>query len=60
MNIEETNSSKDTLDNGHTTFNGYATRKTLANSSFELALVVTNAVQLKTLLGNTNNHDTLW
>ena len=48
------------LDNGHTTFNGYATKKTLANSSFELALLVTNAVQLKTLLGNKGVRDTLW
>lgn len=51
---------KNSLDHGATTFNGYATRKTLANSSFEIALVVTNAVQLKTLLGNSGNHDTLW
>ena len=49
-----------TLDNGQSTFNGYATKKTLANSSFELALLVTNAVQLKTLLGNKGTHDTLW
>ena len=49
-----------TLARGHTTFNNYATKKTLANSSFELALLVTNAVQLKTLLSNKTNHDSLW
>lgn len=49
-----------TLDNGHSSFNGYATKKTLANSSFELALLVTNAVQLKTLLGNNRERDTNW
>ncbi len=48
------------LPGGHSTFNRYATKKTLANSSFEIALLVTNAVQLKTLLGNKINHDTLW
>jgi uncharacterized membrane protein YvlD (DUF360 family) len=49
-----------TLDGGSSTFNRYATKKTLANSSIELALLVTNAVQLKTLLGNKINHDALW
>jgi hypothetical protein len=48
------------LDSGHCTFNRYATKKTLANSSFEIALLVTNAVQLKTLLGNKTNQDYLW
>ena len=48
------------LPGGHSTFNRYATKKTLANSSFEIALLVTNAVQLKTLLGNQANQDILW
>ena len=48
------------LEGGHSTFNRYATKKTLANSSFEIALLVTNAVQLKTLLDNRMHHDTLW
>ena len=48
------------LDRGQTSFNRYATKKTLANTSFEIALIVTNAVQLKTLLGNSVHHDTLW
>ena len=51
---------KGTLDGGKATVNGYATKKTLANSSFEIALIVTNAVQLKTLLQSTPKQDTLW
>jgi hypothetical protein len=60
MNTVEPANAPTTLDYGQTTFNRYATKKTLANSSFELALLVTNAVQLKTLLGNKTNYDTLW
>ncbi|CAF2673543.1 unnamed protein product [Rotaria sp. Silwood2] len=60
IDIEDHTNRPGTLDCGHTTFNNYATKKTLANSSFELALLVTNAVQLKTLLGNKANQDTLW
>lgn len=48
------------LDGGQSSFNRYATKKTLANSSFEIALIITNAVQLKTLLGNHVHHDVLW
>lgn len=48
------------LDGGQSSFNRYATKKTLANTSFEIALLVTNAVQLKTLLSNYVQHDTLW
>jgi len=48
------------LNGGRCTFDQYATKKTLANSSFEIALLVTNAVQLKTLLGNKTNQDVLW
>lgn len=60
MPAESHTSPHNTLDGGHCTFNSYATKKTLANSSFEIALLVTNAVQLKTLLGNKADHDTLW
>ena len=60
IGIDEPRSFPATLDGGTSTFNGYATKKTLANSSFEIALLVTNAVQLKTLLGNKTNQDTLW
>ncbi|CAM4794821.1 unnamed protein product [Rotaria magnacalcarata] len=60
IDIEHQTTNQGTLDGGHSTFNNYATKKTLANSSFELALLITNAVQLKTLLGNKANHDTLW
>ncbi|UJR30054.1 hypothetical protein I4U23_017599 [Adineta vaga] len=60
MNSIEIANPPATLDHGHSTFNRYATKKTLANSSFELALLVTNAVQLKTLLGNKANQDALW
>lgn len=48
------------LDHGQTTINNYATKKTLAISNLEIALLVTNAVQLKTLLGNKTTKDTLW
>ena len=60
MNVDTDTNPKGTLDGGQATFNGYATKKTLANSSFEIALIVTNAVQLKTLLGSAPKHDTLW
>lgn len=60
MDIESHTLRQVTLNGGHSTFNNYATKKTLANSSFEIALLVTNAVQLKTLLGNKHNQDILW
>ena len=60
MNIDDQTNSPGLLPGGHTTFNQYATKKTLANSSIELALLVTNAVQLKTLLGDKIQHDALW
>jgi uncharacterized membrane protein YidH (DUF202 family) len=60
LDVEDGKAPTGTFDGGHSTFNRYATKKTLANSSFEIALLVTNAVQLKTVLGNKNNHDTLW
>lgn len=55
---EENNTDK--LDDGKTTVNEYATKKTLAVGNLEIALLATNAIQLKTLLGNKNNKDTLW
>ncbi|CAF1036315.1 unnamed protein product [Didymodactylos carnosus] len=39
--------------------NRYATKKTIAEGSFEIALLITNAVQLKVLLGNMEK-TTLW
>ncbi|CAF0716736.1 unnamed protein product [Adineta steineri] len=60
MDVDDTTNPRNTLDHGHSTFNRYATKKTLANSSFEIALLVTNAVQLKTLLGNKTTQDALW
>ena len=60
LDVDDQLNPPSTLDNGHSTFNGYATKKTLANSSFELALVVTNAVQLKNLLSHKSGQDTLW
>jgi len=60
MNMNEPTNPSGTIDSGHCSFNRYATKKTLANSSFEIALLVTNAVQLKTLLGNKTNQDALW
>jgi len=60
VDIEEPSNPPGTLDHGQSTFNRYATKKTLANSSFEIALLVTNAVQLKTLLSNKTTKDTLW
>jgi uncharacterized membrane protein YvlD (DUF360 family) len=60
IDIEEPSNPPGTLDHGQSTFNRYATKKTLANSSFEIALLVTNAVQLKTLLSNKTTKDTLW
>jgi hypothetical protein len=41
-------------------YNRYATKKTLANGGFEIALLITNAVQLKVLLGNMSKQDPLW
>ena len=58
MEIE--NDGPPTLDHGKTTVNQYATKKTLALSNLEIALLTTNAVQLKTLLGHTKDRDTLW
>lgn len=60
LDLEEAANPAAYLPGGHSTFNRYATKKTLANSSFEIALLVTNAVQLKTILGNKTNQDTLW
>ena len=60
MEIEESNGSPDRLDHGRTTVNQYATKKTIALSNLEIALLTTNAVQLKTLLGHKENRDTLW
>lgn len=60
MEVQEDVDPPNTLDHGKTTVNQYATKKTLAISNLELALLATNAVQLKTLLGNKDNHDTLW
>ncbi|CAF2451319.1 unnamed protein product [Rotaria sp. Silwood2] len=60
MSFEETVDPPNTLDHGKTTVNQYATKKTLAISNLEVALLVTNAVQLKTLLGNKAHKDTLW
>jgi len=45
--------------NGNCNFNRYATKKTVAEGSFEVALLITNAVQLKLLLGNMVK-DPLW
>lgn len=59
MEIEE-NDGPATLDHGKTTVNQYATRKTLALSNLEIALLTTNAVQLKTLIGHTKDRDVLW
>jgi uncharacterized membrane protein len=60
MAFEGTADPPNTLDHGKTTVNHYATKKTLAIGNLEIALLATNAVQLKTLLGNTTNKDTLW
>jgi len=60
MDIDEPTNPPGYLPGGHSTFNRYATKKTLANSSFEIALLVTNAVQLKNLLANKTNPDALW
>jgi hypothetical protein len=60
IDIDESTYSPGFLPGGHSTFNRYATKKTLANSSIEIALLVTNAVQLKTLLGGKIHHDVLW
>lgn len=60
MNIDEPTHTSGYLVGGHSTFNRYATKKTLANSSFEVALLVTNAVQLKNLLANKTHQDALW
>ena len=60
MNIDDPTHAAGYLTGGHSTFNRYATKKTLANSSFEVALLITNAVQLKNLLGNKTQQDALW
>ena len=60
MEIEESTDPPNTLDHGKTTVNQYATKKTLALSNLEIALLTTNAVQLKTLLGHKDKRDTLW
>ena len=60
LSVAEHNDSSTTFDNGRTTVNQYATKKTLAVSNLEVALLVTNAIQLKTLLGNTTERNTLW
>ncbi|UJR16420.1 hypothetical protein I4U23_003322 [Adineta vaga] len=60
MEVDESSDAPNTFDHGKTTINQYATKKTLAISNLEVALLATNAVQLKTLLGNTKNKDTLW
>lgn len=60
MDIDDPTHRPGFLPGGHSTFNRYATKKTLANSSFEVALLVTNAVQLKNLLGNKTQQDSLW
>ncbi|CAF1182386.1 unnamed protein product [Adineta steineri] len=60
MSVEETSNPPNSLDSGTTTVNQYATKKTLAVGNLEIALIATNAIQLKTLLGNTSNKDTLW
>jgi ABC-type dipeptide/oligopeptide/nickel transport system permease subunit len=60
MAVEENTDPPNTLDHGKTTVNQYATKKTLAIGNLEIALLATNAVQLKTLLGYKTNKDTLW
>ncbi|CAF2211944.1 unnamed protein product [Rotaria magnacalcarata] len=60
MAFEDTDDDPSKLDQGKTTVNSYATKKTVAISNLEIALLATNAVQLKTLLGNKANKDTLW
>ncbi|CAF0837103.1 unnamed protein product [Rotaria sp. Silwood1] len=60
MSFQESIDPPNTLDHGKTTVNQYATKKTLAISNLEVALLATNAVQLKTLLGNKDHKDTLW
>jgi hypothetical protein len=60
ISIEENTNPPNTLDHGKTTVNQYATKKTLAVGNLEIALLTTNAVQLKTLLGHKTNKDALW
>lgn len=60
MSVEDSVDPPDTLDHGKTTVNDYATKKTIAVGNLEIALLATNAVQLKTLLGNKTNKDTIW
>ncbi len=60
ISIEENSNPPNTLDHGKTTINQYATKKTFAVGNLEIALLTTNAVQLKTLLGRKTNKDTLW
>lgn len=58
--MEENSDPPNTLDHGKTTVNQYTTKKTIAISNLEIALLTTNAVQIKTLLGHKTNKDTLW
>jgi hypothetical protein len=60
MSLEDSTDPPNTLDHGKTTVNEYATKKTIAVGNLEIALLATNAVQLKTLLGNKTNKDTIW
>jgi hypothetical protein len=60
ISIEENTNPPNTLDQGKTTVNQYATKKTIALGNLEIALLATNAIQLKTLLGHKGNKDTLW
>ncbi|CAF0857774.1 unnamed protein product [Didymodactylos carnosus] len=41
-------------------YNRYATKKTIAEGSFEIALLITNAVQLKVLLGHMDRTPLWW
>lgn len=58
MDIEE---STNRLDHGRTTVNEYATKKTIASGHLEIALLATNAVQLKTFLNQqTTDRQIFW
>jgi hypothetical protein len=60
VSIEENVDPPNTLDQGKTTVNQYATKKTVAVGNLEIALLTTNAVQLKTLLGHKADKDVIW
>lgn len=60
MDIEENGDRSNTLDHGKTTVNQYATKKTIALGNLEIALLTTNAIQLKTLFGHKTDRDTFW